>query len=257
MQEHTDDTLIYGTRAILEALRTDQEFERVFIQHGLNNPLMRELKEELRRAGVHFQMVPGEKLNRITRNNHQGAIAFLSSLEYQRTTDLVAHLFSEGKTPLLVMLDRVTDTRNLGAIARTAECIGAHGVILPSRGSAMINSDAVKTSAGALHHLPVCREDNLKITIDELKASGIRVVACSEKATKLAQQADLTGPLAIIMGSEENGVSPEYIRRCDEVVKLPMEGKISSYNVSVAAGMILYEVSCQRNRSERNEKVVD
>jgi 23S rRNA (guanosine2251-2'-O)-methyltransferase len=155
------------------------------------------------------------------------------------------------------MLDRVTDTRNLGAIARTAECIGAHGVILPSRGSAMINSDAVKTSAGALHHLPVCREDNLKITIDELKASGIRVVACSEKATKLAQQADLTGPLAIIMGSEENGVSPEYIRRCDEVVKLPMEGKISSYNVSVAAGMILYEVSCQRNRSERNEKVVD
>lgn len=249
MQEHSDDTLIYGTRAILEALRTDQELERVFIQHGLNNPLLRELKEELRRAGVHFQLVPGEKLNRLTRSNHQGAIAYLSSLEYQRTAELVAQLFSAGKTPLLVMLDRVTDTRNLGAIARTAECIGAHGIILPSRGSAMINSDAVKTSAGALHHLPVCREDNLKVTIDELKASGIRVVACSEKATKLASEADLTGPLAIIMGSEENGVSPEYIRRCDEMVKLPMHGNISSYNVSVAAGMILYEVSCQRIQS--------
>ncbi len=246
MENRDENSMIYGTRAIIEALKSDQEFERVFIQHGLNNPLMRELKDELKRAGVHFQLVPGDKLNRLTRQNHQGAIAFLSSLEYHKTTDVVPDIFASGKTPLFIILDRVTDTRNLGAIARTAECIGAHAMIIPSRGSAMINSDAVKTSAGALHHLPVCREDNLKTTIDYLKECGVRVVACSEKTEKLAAAADLTGPLAVIMGSEENGVSHEYLRRCDDVVKLPMEGAISSYNVSVAAGMILYEVSRQR-----------
>jgi 23S rRNA (guanosine2251-2'-O)-methyltransferase len=154
--------------------------------------------------------------------------------------------------PLLVMLDRITDTRNLGAIARTAACTGVNALIIPSRGSAMINSDAVKTSAGALHQLPVCREDNLKTTIDFLKSSGIKVVACSEKAELDARDADLTGPLTIIMGSEENGVSPEYMKRCDLTVKLPMVGNISSYNVSVAAGMVLYEVLCQRKKMKGN-----
>ncbi len=249
MEYREDESMIYGTRAIIEALKGDQEFERVFIQHGLNNPLMRELKDELKKAGVHFQMVPGEKLNRLTRQNHQGAVAYVSSLEYHQTSEVVSDVFATGKTPLFVILDRITDTRNLGAIARTAECIGAHALIIPSRGSAMINSDAVKTSAGALHHLPVCREDNLKLTIDYLKESGIRVVACSEKTEKLAAAADLTGPIAIIMGSEENGVSQEYLKRCDEVVKLPMEGSISSYNVSVAAGMILYEIRRQRSNT--------
>ncbi len=247
MEHREDDSMIYGTRAIIEALKGDQEFERVFIQHGLNNPLMRELKDELKKAGVHFQMVPGEKLNRLTRQNHQGAVAYVSSLEYHQTSEVVSDVFAAGKTPLFVILDRITDTRNLGAIARTAECIGAHALIIPSRGSAMINSDAVKTSAGALHHLPVCREDNLKITIDYLRECGIRVVACSEKTEQLAATADLSGPIAVIMGSEENGVSQEYLKRCDEVVKLPMEGSISSYNVSVAAGMILYEIRRQRS----------
>lgn len=247
MEHREDESMIYGTRAIIEALKGDQEFERVFIQLGLNNPLMRELKDELKRAGVHFQLVPGEKLNRLTRQNHQGAVAYVSSLEYHQTAEVVSDVFSSGKTPLFIILDRITDTRNLGAIARTAECIGAQALIIPSRGSAMINSDAVKTSAGALHHLPVCREDNLKVTIDYLKECGIRVVACSEKTDKLAAKADLTGPIAIIMGSEENGVSQEYLKRCDDVVKLPMEGSISSYNVSVAAGMVLYEISRQRS----------
>ena len=247
MENRDDASMIYGTRAIIEAIRSAQEFERVFIQHGLNNPLMRELKDELKKANVHFQLVPGDKLNRLTRQNHQGAIAFLSSLEYHRTADIVPEVFASGKTPLFIILDRITDTRNLGAIARTAECIGAHALIIPSRGSAMINSDAVKTSAGALHHLPVCREDNLKVTIDYLKECGVKVVACSEKTDQLAAYADLTGPLAVIMGSEENGVSQEYLKRCDDIVKLPMEGSISSYNVSVAAGMVLYEISRQRH----------
>lgn len=241
-------TMIYGTRAVIEALRSGKEFERIFLQQQLNNPLIRELKEEMKKANAHFQLVPGDKLNRLTRSNHQGVIGYLSTIEYGHTEDLVPTVFESGKMPLLVMLDRITDTRNLGAIARTAACTGVNALIIPSRGSAMINSDAVKTSAGALHQLPVCREDNLKTTIDFLKSSGIKVVACSEKAELDARDADLTGPLAIIMGSEENGVSPEYMKRCDLTVKLPMVGNISSYNVSVAAGMVLYEVLCQRKK---------
>jgi 23S rRNA (guanosine2251-2'-O)-methyltransferase len=243
-----DDELvmIYGTRAVIEALNSGKEIERVFLQNGLNNPLIRELKEALKDAGLHFQGVPSEKLNRLTRSNHQGVIAYLSTVAYYKTEDIVPVLFEEGKVPLLMILDRITDTRNLGAIARTAECSGVHALIIPSRGSALINSDAVKTSAGALHHLPVCREDNLKQTLDFLKASGVKIVACTEKAELPAREADLTGPLAIIMGSEENGVSHEYIKRCDALVRLPMAGSVASYNVSVSAGMILYEVMCQR-----------
>ena len=248
-EQESELTMIYGTRALLEALHSGKEFERIFIQHGLNNPLMRELKEAINDAGLHFQSVPVDKLNRLTRSNHQGAIAYLSTVSYFRTEDIIPALFEKGKVPFLLILDRITDTRNLGAIARTAECTGVNAMIIPSRGSALINSDAVKTSAGALHHLPVCREDNLKNTIDYLKSSGIKVVGCTEKASGLARDSDLTGPIAVIMGSEENGVSQEYLKRCDIVVKLPMAGSISSYNVSVAAGMVLYEIICQRRLS--------
>jgi len=245
-KEESDLTLIYGTRAVLEAIHGGKEFERIFIQHGLNNPLARELKTAIEDAGLQFQSVPSEKLNRLTRSNHQGVIAYLSTVTYYKTEDVLPGIFESGKTPLLLILDRITDTRNLGAIARSAECSGVNAIIIPSRGSALINSDAVKTSAGALHHLPVCREDNLKETIDYLKTCGVRIVACSEKADGMARDKDLTGPLAIIMGSEENGVSHEYIKRCDDSVKLPMVGSISSFNVSVATGMVLYEVMCQR-----------
>ncbi len=248
MKNLEDDlVMIYGTRAVIEALHSGKEFEKVYLQNGLNNPLIRELKEALKDAGLHFQGVPAEKLNRLTRSNHQGVIAYLSSLSYFSVEEVVPNLFEEGKVPLLLILDRITDTRNLGAIARTAECSGVHALVIPSRGSALINSDAVKTSAGALHHLPVCREDNLKTTIEFLKSCGIRIVACTEKAEQLARATDLTGPLAIIMGNEENGVSHEYLKRCDAMAKLPMAGSVSSYNVSVSAGMILYEVMCQRN----------
>lgn len=246
--ESNDPAMVFGTRAVLEALHSGKEFERIFIQQGLNNPLLRELKEEMRRAGLLFQSVPVEKLNRLTRQNHQGVVAFLSGISYHFVEDVVPSLFEAGKIPLLLILDRITDTRNLGAIARTAECAGVHALIIPSRGSALISGDAFKASAGALHHIPVCREDNLKTTIDYLKDSGIKVVACTEKAAELSYAADLKGPLAIILGNEENGVSQEYLKRSDARVRLPMAGEVASYNVSVAAGMVLYEVMCQRSR---------
>jgi 23S rRNA (guanosine2251-2'-O)-methyltransferase len=248
MQNRNDDELkmIYGTRAVMEAIHSGQELERIFIQQHLSNPLIRELKEEVNKHQLHFQLVPVEKLNRITRNNHQGVVAYLSHVEYGNLEEIVQGLFEAGRTPLLLILDRITDTRNLGAIARTAECAGVDAMIIPSRGSALINSDAMKASAGALHHLPVCREDNLKNVISYLQECGIRVVACTEKSDKDARRASLLGPLAIIMGSEENGVSHEYLKRADDKVSLPMVGNVSSYNVSVAAGMVLYEVLCQR-----------
>ncbi|MFM9056447.1 MAG: 23S rRNA (guanosine(2251)-2'-O)-methyltransferase RlmB [Bacteroidota bacterium] len=246
MPDQEELVLIYGTRAVIEAIRSGSAFERVYLQQGLVNPLMRELRQELHSANIHYQMVPQEKLNRMIRGNHQGVVAYQSPLEYASVSECVSNAFQSGKVPLFLILDRITDTRNLGAIARTAECAGVDALILPSRGSALINGDAIKTSAGALNHLPVCREDNLKDTIDFLKESGIRVVACSEKGRSVSRAVDFSMPLAIIMGSEENGVSPEYMKRCDEAVKLPMAGNVSSYNVSVATGMILYEVMCQR-----------
>jgi len=238
--------MVYGTRAVIEAIRSGKEIERLFIQQGLNNPLMRELRDEIKEAGILFQQVPIEKLNRLTRSNHQGVIGMISSINYHSIEQLVPQLFERGLVPLLLILDRITDTRNFGAIARTAECSGVHGIIIPSRGGALINSDAIKTSAGALHHLPVCRENNLKDTIDFLKNSGIKVYACTEKTNSFLFDVDFKTPTAIIMGSEENGVSPEYIKRADTSMKIPMVGSIESYNVSVAAGMVLYEVMRQR-----------
>ncbi len=241
-----DGTMVYGTRAIIEAIRSGKEIERLFIQQGLNNPLMRELRDEIKTAGIMFQQVPIEKLNRLTRSNHQGVIGIISEINYHSIEELVPKLFEKGVTPLLLILDRITDTRNFGAIARTAECSGVHGIIIPTRGGALINSDAIKTSAGALHHLPVCRENNLKDTIEFLKNSGIKIFACTEKTNDYIFDADFKTPAAIILGSEENGVSPEYIKRADTSMKIPMVGSIESYNVSVAAGMVLYEVMRQR-----------
>ncbi len=241
-----EGTMIYGTRAVIEAIRSGKEIERLFIQQGLNNPLLRELRDEIKSAGILFQQVPIEKLNRLSRGNHQGVIGIISEINYFSIEQLVPQLFEKGVVPLLLILDRITDTRNFGAIARTAECSGVNGIIIPSRGGALINSDAIKTSAGALHHLPVCREHNLKDTIEFLKNSGIKIYSCTEKTDSYLFDVDFKTPLAIIMGSEENGVSPEYLKRSDVLMKIPMQGSIESYNVSVAAGMVLYEVMRQR-----------
>ena len=236
-----EDNIIYGTRAVIEAVNEDRELERLFIQKGINNPLMNELRALLKKKEIVYQLVPVEKLDRIASRNHQGVVAFLSSITYSQTEDVLPDLFATGKAPLLLMLDRITDVRNFGAIARTCECFGVDAVIIPSRGGAQINSDAIKTSAGALHKITVCRENNLKTTLDYLINSGLQVVACTEKADKFVHQVDLKIPTVIIMGSEENGISGEYLRKADVKVKIPMVGDIGSLNVSVAAAVILYE----------------
>lgn len=241
-----NDNMIYGTRAVLEAIRSGKEVEKLFLQNNLNNPLIKELKSELKSNGIHFQLVPIEKLNRLTRNNHQGVVGFVAEISYHKVEDVIPQLFEKGINPIILILDRITDTRNMGAIARTAECMGASAIIIPSRGSAIVNADTVKTSAGALHYIPICREDNLKVVIDYLKDSGISIVACSEKTNDFIYQTDYKNPVAIILGSEENGISGEYMKRADAIVKIPMSGKIESLNVSVAAGMILSEVVRQR-----------
>lgn len=241
-----EDTLIFGTRAVIEALNAGKDIEKILIQKGLSNELYNQLRQALNGQTVPLQFVPPEKLRRITDKNHQGVIAYLTEITYYNTEDLLSAVFEKGKIPLVLLLDRVTDVRNFGAIARGAECAGVDFIIIPSRGAAQINGDAIKTSAGALHRLKVCREDNLKNTIDFLKQSGLQIVACHEKTSKLIYDADLTQPTAIIVGSEENGISNEYLKRSDVQVKIPMAGEIASLNVSVATGIVLFEAVKQR-----------
>jgi 23S rRNA (guanosine2251-2'-O)-methyltransferase len=192
-------------------------------------------------------MVPVYKLNKVASGkNHQGVVAFLASITYHNIADVLPEVFKSGKTPLILVLDRITDVRNFGAIARSAECAGVDAIIIPSRGAAQVNGDAIKTSAGALHKIPVCKEDNLKTTLEYLKESGLTIAACTEKGSEPHYKTDLTGPLAVIMGSEEDGVSGEYIKRSDKKILIPMSGTIESLNVSVATGIVLFEVLRQR-----------
>ena len=237
---------IFGIRAVAEAVGSGQEIEKVFIQQGAANEQVRAIKSRLKALGIPFQLVPREKLQRITRKNHQGVICFLSPISFASLDHVVETAFSQGREPLLIILDRITDVRNFGSIARTMECLGADALLIQSRGNAMLGGDAMKASAGALNILPVCRVENLKTTIVRLRESGIRVVGATEKTDKLIYETNLTGPLAVIMGSEENGISPEYLKLCDEKVKIPMTGKIASLNVSVATGIIMYEIIRQR-----------
>jgi 23S rRNA (guanosine2251-2'-O)-methyltransferase len=247
MQHETNESdMIFGIRATIEAIRAGKEINKIIIQKGLQGDLFREFKNEMAGMESLIQLVPIEKLNRITRKNHQGVISFVSPVTYFSIEEIVPKIFEEGKNPLLLILDRVTDVRNFGAICRSAECLGVDAVIIPSRGSAAINADAVKTSAGALHTLPVCRENNLKHTIDYLLESGIQVLGCTEKGAEDVETCDFSPPTAIIMGSEDEGISPEYLKKCNARIKIPMTGKIESLNVSVATGIILYEVIRQR-----------
>ena len=241
-----EGTLIFGIRAIIEAIDANKVIDKILLQKGLSNDLFNQLRKALQGKDIPFQFVPPEKLKRLTDKNHQGAIAYIAEVNYYDTEELLAEVFETGKTPLVLILDRVTDVRNFGAIARSAECAGVDFIIIPSRGSAQINGDAIKTSAGALHRLKVCREDNLKNTIEYLKEYGFQVLACHEKTDKLIYDADFKKPTAIIMGSEENGISGEYLKRSDCQVKIPMTGNIASLNVSVATGIVLFEVVHQR-----------
>lgn len=245
--EHTKD-FVFGTQSVLEALKSDNEIDRIYIQKGLHGDILKEIASVSRSRNVPLQYVPIEKLNKITRKNHQGAICFISPIIYSSVENIIETCYSSGKDPFIIILDRVTDVRNFGAIARTAECCGVDAIVIPDRGSAQINSDALKTSSGALNHIPVCRSANLKLGIKFLKDSGLKIVGCTEKTDNPLYETDLTGPMAIVMGSEENGISEEYLKLCDMRSKIPINGKIGSLNVSVAAGVILYEVVRQRNQ---------
>lgn len=245
-QKQENDSLIFGLRPVIEALKAGKEIDRLFVQSGLKNELFTELMSLLKKNNVAFQYVPVEKLNRLTGKNHQGVVGYVSSVIYQKIQDVLPLIFEAGKTPLILILDRITDVRNFGAIARTAECSGVDAIVIPSKGAAQINADAMKTSTGALHTIPVCKEENLKTVIEFLRESGLQVIACTEKTNDMYYQQDYTLPVAIIMGSEENGISTEYLKAADAHAKIPLLGQISSLNVSVATGIVLYEAVKQR-----------
>jgi 23S rRNA (guanosine2251-2'-O)-methyltransferase len=240
------DNLVYGIHPLIETIKAGKEIDKVFIQKGLHGEHSAELFALLRECDIHYQHVPVEKLNRITRKNHQGVVAFVSAITYHPIEEIVQSLFEKGENPLILILDRVTDVRNFGAIARTAECAGVHAILVPLQGSAQMNADAMKTSAGALNNIPVSRSRNLNESIDFLKNSGLQIVAATEKTEENYYVVDFTLPTAIIMGSEEDGVSPAYLKKCNHKVRIPMNGTTDSLNVSVAAGILIYEAVRQR-----------
>ncbi|MBE6280910.1 MAG: 23S rRNA (guanosine(2251)-2'-O)-methyltransferase RlmB [Bacteroides sp.] len=238
--------MIFGVRAVIEAVQAGKEIDKILIKRDIQSDLSKELFAALKGTVIPVQRVPVERINRITRKNHQGVVAFISSITYQKIEDLVPYYFEQGKNPILIMLDGITDVRNFGAIARTCECAGVDAVIIPSKNSVSVNADAVKTSAGALHTLPVCREQNLLHTIKFLKESGFKIVAATEKGDYDYTKANYNDPVCIIMGAEDTGVPYEHLALCDEWIKIPMKGKIESLNVSVAAGILIYEAIRQR-----------
>lgn len=239
--------LIFGVQAVLESLKAEQNLDRILIQREIGKgSRLSEIFTLAQARQVPIMRVPIEKLDRLTPKNHQGVVAFKGFVDYASLPDVIATAFEEGKTPLVLVLDRITDVRNFGAICRTAEVSGVTAVVIPEKGGAQVNGEAVKTSSGALSFLPVCREANLLQTVKTLQASGLQVVACTEKAEGYFYALDLTLPTAIVMGSEEDGISPEIIRTCDHLARIPQFGQVQSLNVSVAAGVAMYEAVRQR-----------
>ena len=235
--------IVYGLRPVIEAIAGGMQIERVLLQNGLNSSLLNELRARMKEHDIPFQYVPVEKLNKMTTGNHQGVVATIAAVKYHSFKEFVETL--EGSS-LLVLLDHVTDVRNMGAIARTAECTGVAALIVPDHGSAAMNEDAVKTSSGALLRLPVCREQNLKTVINLAKQYGYQVVAATEKGAVHYRQVDFRQPTLLILGNEETGISPELLKMCDIRAKLPIVGEVASLNVSVAAGVFMYESLEQR-----------
>ena len=243
---------IFGIRAVMEAIEAGKDIDKILIKKDLQGELVGELFDLIREYNIVTQRVPIERINKITRKNHQGVIAILSAVTYHSLENLVPQVYEEGMLPFVVVLDGITDVRNFGAISRTCECVGANAIVIPERGSVTVNADAVKTSAGALHYLPVCREKNVVSAIRFLKDNGYQIVAAPEKAQITYTQADYTGPVAIVMGAEDTGISPEVLRLCDTMVSIPQFGNIGSLNVSVAAGVMMYEVVRQRLAADMN-----
>jgi len=243
--------IIFGIRSVIEAIDAGKEIEKALVKRGSNSDLFRELIKKLRTANVIIQNVPVEKLNAVTRKNHQGVVAFLSEIAYSDISVIIPGIYETGSIPLILILDGISDVRNFGAIARTAECAGVQAIIIPKKGSAMINAEAVKASSGALHRINVCRYDRLTDAVRYLKNSGLEILASTEKATMPYYSAGMTGPVAMIMGSEDRGISDELLAMADVHITIPMYGSISSLNVSVATGILLFEASKQRSTSTK------
>ena len=245
-----ENEMVFGIRAVIEAIQADKEIDKILVKHELQGELSRELFDVLKGRDIPVQRVPIERLDRLTRKNHQGVIAFMPAVAYQRLEDIIPFVYEQGRNPFIVLLDGVTDVRNFGAIARTAECAGVDAIVIPMRGSATVNADAIKTSAGALHTLPVCKEKSIEGAIRFLQASGVKVYAASEKAYEIYTSIKYDGPVAIVMGAEDRGVSMDNLRICDSMVKIPQFGSIGSLNVSVAGSILMYEVVRQRMNEE-------
>lgn len=237
---------IFGIRAVTEAIEAGKSIDKVLIRRDLGGELARELLDKIKEYGIVMQRVPAEKLNRITMKNHQGAIALLSPVDYYRLDDLVPMFYEEGRNPFVVVLDGLTDTRNFGAIGRTAACAGVDALVIPERNSVSVTPDAIKTSAGGLFHVPVCRERDTLSAVRMLKANGYKLIGATEKGAVNYTVPDYTVPVAVVMGSEDTGISDAVIRECDELAAIPIPGSIESLNVSVAAGVMIYEVLRQR-----------
>lgn len=232
---------IFGIRAVLEAIEAGKEIDKILVKRDLQGELSQELFRALHGTNIVVQRVPVERINRVTMKNHQGVLAFISSVVYQHIEDIIPTLYEQGKDPFIMVLDGITDVRNFGAIARTCDCAAVDAIVIPQSGSVTVNADAIKTSAGALHTLPVCKQKSISQTLRFLQESGVRLVAATEKGVDCYCDVDLTGPIAIVMGAEDSGISKEALKLCDHLVSIPQLGSIASLNVSVAAGILLYE----------------
>lgn len=237
--------LIYGIHPVQEALNSEAVIDRVFVEKGKTG--LDAIRQQCQELEIPVMIVPSFKMDRLTRKNHQGVVAIVSPVEFSDLDEVVTRAFENGETPLVLVLDGVTDVRNFGAIARTAECAGVHALVIPQRNAAPINEDAIKTSSGALMRIPVCREKSLRRTMESLQNFGLKVVAVTEKGKESLFQTEMSGPLALIMGAEDTGISNELIRTADHLAMIPMSGVTSSLNVSVACGVALYESVRQRS----------
>ena len=238
--------MVFGVRAVIEAIDAGKQIDKILIKKDANSPLIQQLKQRLTDTPVLVQRVPPERLNQFTDKNHQGVIAFISPVAYHNLETLIPTLYEQGRTPLLVALDGVTDVRNFGAIARTCQCAGVHAIVIPTHGGASITSDAIKTSAGALLKLPVCKVPDLNKALKFMSDSGLTLVAATEKTKQLYTTVDFTAPAAIVMGAEDTGIAPENLRLCQQQARIPIKGDIESLNVSVSAAIIIYEAIRQR-----------
>ncbi|GET21304.1 23S rRNA (guanosine(2251)-2'-O)-methyltransferase RlmB [Prolixibacter denitrificans] len=239
-------TYVFGTRAVIEAIKSGKEIEKILVRKGLSNELSRELFSLVREMDIPVQNVPIERIDRITRKNHQGVLAFLSPITYQKIENIIPGIYEKGEVPLILVLDKISDVRNFGAIARSAEVAGAHAIVVPEKGAAQVNADALKTSAGALNMIPVCRVKSLREAIVFLQESGLHILAATEKGDKNYFETSMQEPTAIVMGAEDKGIEPELLKFADEWVKIPQFGQIASLNVSVAASVLIFEAVRQR-----------